>query len=513
MEPNSENQPLKKPDSRISLIDQALSQRSPSLAGLVQGLVTESLLPDKARRDQASLDRLDEIQKFRLLRGTPALNVARFKDDILALVHTSPRLKAFLHDLATYEAKWSRPFPDLATSHKTGDRHQDLFVAMSNHFATTKAFERIGFPTAALVDAWNRSSFGSYVSDTPAVTGLFEGKFPDFVTLCHLPEWRTLMGAHATRIGNQLCAQGERLDLVVFGDGSGELGASIAESVLATRPIRIIHIDISPGMLHRQQLRYRAHGISEKDIVSIQGNLMQCSTLLKSHVPDLGKSYFVLHEILDDLRTHAVWSDRQGTGEMGTLLTARNTQVTTMGLGSEDPIIKNLPFHLPFYRNPSSYPIIRSFCPEAVILLREMLNSIDKGAIYVGDYGMDFIGDSPSRTPQALPYRIYGPGIGNESRNYIGGFSRPCSITADVHPAILHFAEAFGGKIKFLGSQEEFVKAEDPEFHSKISDHLSSCKRIFEGQEVVSLRDQIHARSILSIVCPTMFAGIITKGI
>lgn len=507
-------------DSTVSRIKTALETRSPQAKDLLSGLLTEALLPACALREERFLANLADQLASRKLIGTDAINVARFSDNVSKLIANTQLMPKFLADLAQYEKRWNIPFTEPTNLDKSARRRKVITSVLEKHPLVTKVPKGIspikpkgvlGFPTALLVDIFNRSSLGTYAAESPAVTGLLEGKPSDFMTLCHVPLWREMISRHAIKIAERICLPNERFDVVLLGDGSGELGSSIAEKLVHEgRKTRLIHIDISKPMLEIQKLKYMAAGLKEDEIVSIQGNLMQCRSLLNQHAKDFTKGFFVLHEIFDDLRTHSVWSDIHGGGEMFVSLSLSGNEIETMGMSSNEPLISNLSSYLPFYR--SLNPVMRSFCPEAIILQREMLASMEKGAIYIGDYGWQFINDTFKQSPKSLPYRVYGPKI-RESRDYILGFDNACSITADVHPGILHFSEAFGGKVEFLGLQEDFIEQVSPGFKASIPDSLENCRQIFAGEKAVPLREYQEAFSGLHMTSPSMFAGLITKGI
>ncbi len=497
------------PKLDLRLIHEAAKQRHPALRDLVHGLLQEATLPSIAHAVPENVENLDEVCRYRKLRGTNQIQVDRFADQVKALAAPGSKRINFLDDLERYRKRWSDVIPkgEMAL---TGNRMRDFARALQSHSKAIKLGQAFGGPTALYYDLLNRSPIGSYVSERPAVSDLLERGGTDFVTLCHLPYWRQNMNRHLLEVTKRLCPSGERLDLVMLGDGSGLLGASFGEALKqAGQDFRLIHIDLSPGMLDQQRLRYNSVGVHPEQVISISGNLLRCRLLLKEQVPDLDRTFFVLHEIFDDLRAHSVWSDRIGVGEMHVVF-ENGAYSGITGFKSEESLIKKLPSYLPFYANNKSEPVMRSFCPEAVILLREMLQSANQSAIYVGDYGWDFINDTPATYPQQLPYRIYGKGI-KTPHDLKLVLQHSCSITADTHPALLYMAEAFGGKVEFLGSQEDFIAQVDPTLPESADKMLAECRLICNGEKSARIREHSEALSYCQLLNPSMFAGMVYK--
>jgi hypothetical protein len=497
-------------ERQIGLITKALEEGHPTLPSLLEGLLVEALLPPTAVRNDDFLKDLQLTLAQRARIGTPAIQVTRFKDSVQDLVRDPKRLAGFNEELERYRKAWNHSVPELSEPQKTGNRESDIAAALRRHKHATSVPGAFGVPTATFFDIFNRSTLGAYVSDDrPAVRGESGILNSDFHTLCLCSFWREQVGKHAVNLAKRLSPKQEQMTLVMLGDGAGDLGASLSESLnQAGVNFRIVHIDISPAMLSQQKLRYQAAGVDDEKILSISGNLLRSRLLLRDAIPDLDRAFFVMHEIFDDLRCHAVWSDYQGAGEMCCIFNNGRFE-RTLGLNSPDKLITKLPYYLPFYGNNSSQQVIRGFCPESIILIRELMGVCEHSAMYVGDYAGEFIANK-LEAPKKLPYRVYGQGI-KDTCNYEEGLRHVCSITADVNPSVLYFAEAFGGAVDFIGSQAEFIGQVSPEFAANIDQRIEKTRAIFAGEKAVPIREYMDAFMGTQMFSPTMFAGIVTK--
>lgn len=478
---------------------------------------------DLLRQVEASLDAIDPI-RMRSEELIREVNIVRFYRDAMAMGDVVPdrylsdvqRLtenKALMGKLDThlrqYQSSWTS-FPLRAT----GANHRERVESIAYRHPKAKKMKQVApkdilLPMALVMDIANRSDVGIYTQEQAAVRTIEQGG-SQFQTLAHSPYWRDRMALHGIRMAERF--GGSQFDLVMVGDGSGDLGASMAHELQRHGVnYRLLHMDIGDGHLRQQRERYLEAGIDANRIITVKGSVTEAGKALRK-VPGYRGGFFVLHEVFDALRTHSLNIDAQGMSEDHMFLSP-NYAPSITSIITREPLFDNLLQYFPWYSHRNNIGGGQKhvpFTPEILIAIKEIMKSADKVALYAGDYSGAFALDAYTR--QA--HRTYGHAAASQ-QDYLRFLEQPVDITADVPAAFMGVAHAYGGKVEFAGPQAEFLGQVDdslmPTLAARLDEIEAHARRRYRDEEARELIDD--SLFVTEIANPTMFAAIATKGL
>lgn len=506
----------------VALLNRALSSCSEDVWKALDARIAR--LPVEEQCEQLAR----EVRSTQKDRRLAARSIGALDSDITtvrALVNDPPRMARFGALLDSYLADSDLRFKE---DYNGQDRAAAVRTILHSTQGIThgKASTQEVFPMATMFDVLNRSPLALYQGSNPALHSHYLHGRTSFVTLSFSPQWREALGERAVELSTRFRDQGKPMDLIVIGDGSGLIGGDVAARLAGSgHKFRLIHLDLSAAMLASQREHYISSGINPDSIVSVRGSVLDASSALKTAVPDLKGAFVVAHELFDDLRSHVLQgnsanrvgailgrlgfnSDKAETvSELHLSIEPDTSKINPhFTLSASHPLIRELPEYLPFYAQAKA----ATFSPETVGALREILGSCESVALYVGDYADRFkiSEDSPAETL----LRYHGPGITDET-NISQALTRSGTLTADVVPATLYFVEAFGGKVEFLGTQEEFVGKLKPQLAAHPDLWLRSMREKAKKNDFPDVASVIEAQSRLDMYSPRFFAAEITKGI
>jgi len=472
----------------------------------------KNMLGPFSRETSDLVREVDIIRGTRLLHADTIIRVNPYAEDVEQLASDPEKSKQFDNELIDYEEKWGRA--DYTSKGKT--RRERVFSILDKHPYVQSQHGVYAVPMAALMEIANQSDVGIYTQEKAAVRSL-DDLDTAFTTLAHNEYWRESMGKHAVLMAERFAQKGKRMDLVMVGDGSGDLGATMGRTLMENNiDFRLIHLDVGDGMLKEQKKAYLEAGIDEGKIVGIKGSVIKDLKKIKEALPDYEGGFFVLHEILDALRTHALVADNYGITELHQILNLPQGVRNIEAFDTTHPLLKNIGNYLPFYNPVPGKTRMMPFSPQGVTCLKEILNSAETVSIYTGDYGSQFIlGERSEATYQELPMRVYGRGI-EDKRNYMQVLDKPVDMTADVLPSIVYLSKLYGGKVEHLVTQEDYIGMVDPTLHDRIPDELERIKQRAEngGYAEEDKRQLIEDSLFVTELCnPGIFAAQITKGL
>lgn len=456
-----------------------------------------------------------------LRRQLPALKAARSCFDPAILTQGSTEMQALAADqekmgllLAAAKSYQLRAALQNQLSIAGSTRQEKINSLLAQHPAVKKTNGQFAIPLGLLMDIANQSDVGIYTSGNgDVVKDHNNSSESQFITLAYCNYWRSMMQNWAIKIAERFYQSGTKtFDLVMVGDGSGQLGAALGQALsLYGEPFRIIHLDISQGLLRRQYHAYLEAGLAENQIKSIQGSVTNAPTLINNTVPDFDGGFFVLHEVIDDLRTHGLFIDSyQGTGELY-YIHDRSTELSNKEIHDiSDPSIATT-FPLFTHYQKGKGPRLMPFSLEYPLALNAILECGPKIALYVGDYASRFV----FRNHRLLPLRLCGRTV-TDSEDFSQVFTKEANLTADVDPAILHLASAWGGKVERLTTQDQFLSEVDPSLPGRITTELARIEGLVNsgGYSLENASDFSQDQMlILQIIGPQVFAGLVTKGL
>ena len=435
-----------------------------------------------------------------------------YSEHVLGLVNDHQQAERFRNELSDYETSWS----GVNYSSKGQTRRDRVFSILNRHPYVQRYRDIYAVPLVAMMDIANQSDVGIYTQEKAAVRSL-DHLDSAFATLSHNEYWRKMMGKHAVLMAERFARQGKRMDLVMVGDGSGELGATMAKALLEKKyDFRLIHLDIGEGMLLEQKKEYLQAGIDPKSIVSIKGSVIKDIGKIRDYVPDYEGGFFVLHEVLDALRTHSIISDNYGISELHQMVNLPPGVRDKEAFDTTDSLVKGVGKYLPFYNPVGNTTRILPFSPQGATCLEKILAVGDSSAIYVGDYGAQFIlGEKTINAYMELPVRVYGKGVENK-QDYLQLFDMPVDMTADVLPSIVYLSQMYGGTVEELTTQENYLSIVDPSLPNRSSEEIqkilqrAQSRGYKSGDETQLIQDSLFTTQLCN---PCVFAAQITKGI
>lgn len=455
---------------------------------------------------------IDTVEKSRLSFRKGITRINPYSEEIIDLVNDPERVGRFKSELKDYEDKWAK----IKYTSKGLTQRERVISILKQHPYVKKGGNIYAIPLAVMMDIANQSDVGIYSQGKPVLTSLENFFDTAFATLAFNKYWREMMGKHAIRMAERFSRQGKKMDLVMVGDGSGDLGASMAQVLLTSDfDFRLVHMDISDGMLTQQKNTYLQAGIPEDKIIGIKGSVIKDAGKIKQTIPDFEGGFFILHELLDSLRTHTIVSDYYGITELYQVTDLAGTR-DLEAFETTHPLIQHAGQYLPFYNPVKGQTRLIPFSPQGIICMREILEKCDEVAMYIGDYGGQFvIGEKTEAVYKGLPVRVYGEGV-KDKDDYSLLFKQPVDMTADVLPTIVHFSSIYGGQVEQLTTQEEYLAIVDPSLPKKIVSEMERIRQKSQsggykaGDERQLLQDSLFVKEICN---PCFFAAQITKGI
>lgn len=390
-------------------------------------------------------------------------------------------------------------------------RQQFLSRMLESHPHILRTHVSYSIPLALLMELTNRSKFGIYTNGNAKVTPSDKSLEATFITLAFCSYWRRMMGRWAVKMAQRFKQSGaEDFNLIMVGDGTGQLGASMTQA-LQRKGIkhRLVHIDIGENLLLQQREAYMRTGINHDDVISINGSILDAPTLLAANVPDFKGGFFVLHEVIDALRSHSLVVSPSETKELYYEV-GNGSSGTIAPYNVSNPHLKRCSNYFGFYRDPSHTRFL-PFSVEYLLAIKAIMESAPHVAAYIGDYSSQFTWG----TFDKVPLRVYG-GNRETSFDYTNILDSEAFVdtTVDVDPSIIYLAEAFGGKVEFLGPQENFLTEVDPMLTDRLQVELrrignKTLKGYRADEEMAFWEDY----AFYQIASPSMFAAIATKNI
>lgn len=360
------------------------------------------------------------------------------------------------------------------------------------------------------------SELGIYTRHRGEITPTVQNFNFEFLTLQFLSYWRNTMGLWILKLADKFKAAGQdNIDIVMVGDGAGELGAAISETLLlAQRHFRLIHLDVGLGSLQQQKETYLRYGIPEERILTIEGSVLDASRLLKERAPGFCGGIFLLHEVLDNLTSHQVYIGKAGPQELYLSLendidiTRSKLIAGNMAAPYTSSLLESLDF-FPFFRYPGVDRIF-PYSIELPLAIKAIAESAPRVAAYFGDYAPHLV------------YHLYEDLSVSAIRFYQKGrkvgikefFADECDITSDVDFRMIALALAFGCNLDVLDSQENIIAKLDPRFRERIEKEIRELdKRTMRDYTPKNILEFFRHRLLLQLASPSMFGSLITKGI
>lgn len=460
-------------------------------------------------------EQLECIHLYKDAKRSGLVAVDRHRIDIEGLAADPVRSSLFLRQLDAYLTS------EFYTPEASEVRDLTRKTAMLNSFVKEQRViclpdrsdpAYMAIPYAVLMHLANRSPLGLYGGGVSAINEYESGQKNAISTLTRSPYWRRLMCTDAAKVAERFRAKGVPMDLVMVGDGSGALGTELGMDLFRRGDLnRLIHIDISGAMLQNQRKRYLSEGIPEPRVISIQGSALNIRQLLNSRVPDHVGGHFVLHEIFDDLIIHPVYVTGDRVYEMYTIVDRGLESVDVRPFPSSDPIIENACTYFPFLASDNGSRV-GTISLEPVAIMREILLSSENVAMYIGDYGEQFILDVFAHGHDRNPLRSYGStGVAGVAEDLL---TTPTNITGDAFPSILYLSSLFGGTVERLSDQYDYFSDLAPGIGADITARVQNIEgrtRTLSYTDVPRLLEDIHIGSQLNL--PTFFAAMVTKGL
>jgi hypothetical protein len=458
-------------------------------------------------------DEIPSVKGSRLLFQKGQLRVDPYHDQITRLTANKGLSSKLLEELSVYEQQWS----EIRYRSHGQSRREQVNSILKRHPHVQQIRGIYAIPLVVLMDIANQSDIGLYTQSTPRVTSL---SLMDtaFTTLSHNDYWRRMMGRHGVLIAERFAKKSIPFDLVMVGDGSGDLGVDMAKALEEAHfDFRLIHLDIGDGALEQQQKSYMKAGIPNDRLVGIKCSVTEAGTAIRKAVPDFKGGYFVLHEVLDALRTHSLLSDIYGgIRELYQIIGLPDNPYELQAFEPTNDLVRRVANYFPLYQPVKSDARMIPFSPAWLSCIREILSSGEHIAIYIGDYGGQFVmGEATNTAYEELPMRVYGKGIVDKHK-YTQVFEREVDMTTDVLPSIVYVASLFGGEVEYLLTQEQYLTLVDTELPKAIPVELARIETATqndaykEGDEVRFLQDELYATQICS---PLGFGSLITKGL
>jgi hypothetical protein len=458
------------------------------------------------------LEEIKAITAQRLIKDLGAIRINPYEEDVKRLLADPSAVSAFIHSLNDYEQAWST-VPNTSTGLTRKSRVRDI---LDHHPYVQHQNGVYAVPLAVLGEIANRSDLGIYTQDHAAVTPLHQLDSA-FLTLSHNEYWKSMMGRQALVMARRFKSLGKRMDLVMIGDGSGDLGGVMARELLDhDMDFRLIHMDIGNGSLALQKSRYQSLGIPHEQIVSIKGSVLTDVGHIRQVVPDYDGGFFILHEVFDAFRTHVMVSDYYGITELYHLIPTLPGFPDLLPFEPTHRLLADIGNYFHFYKPLSDTTRMIPFSPEIVTCMRQILSSNETVAMYIGDYGGLFVmGEADASAYNISPMRVYGRS-NPDIYNYNSVQDQEIDTTADVLPTIVHLSSLFGGTVEQLLSQEDYLCLVDPTLSSRIPGKIKRIQRKAQSRDyenLLQINELVQDSMFISQICnPSLFAAQITKG-
>ena len=238
---------------------------------------------------------------------------------------------------------------------------------------------------------------------------------------------------------------------------------------------------------------------------------------IRQSVPDYDGGFFILHEVFDILRTHVMVSDYYGITELYQIVPALPGVSSLQSFEPTHPLLAEIGNYFHFYKPLPGKTRMIPFTPEIVTCMRQILASNKTVAMYIGDYGGQFVkGEAEASTYQEPPMRVYGRS-NPEIYDYQSVVDHEVDMTVDVFPTIVHMSSLFGGVVEHLLSQEDYLGIVDSTLSSRLPTEIERIRLKAQSREyenTQSVSDLVQDSLFIAQICnPSLFAAQITKGI
>ena len=452
-----------------------------------------------------------------------------------ALIRDPKKAEALLSAIDRYrevaEDQRSVAFAEMARVQSLGLTRGELIKQIfDKHPAVMSEMGSYVIPLHILMEIANRyGDLGFYTQGADfSVTPRNDDSDFTFSTLAFYDYWRLMMGRFTVSMAHRFIWSGEScFNLVMIGDGSGQLGGVLASALnmAGIERYRLFHLDMAEGLLQQQREEYSRAGA--KEVVSLKGSLFDAPRIFKE-ISGFTGGFFVLNEVITSLTAHSLsvtsnrkWLEFAAMYPFPESFKKLFSLLGGISAGDSSPDWMPLPQKLSaelesvlsffkFYLHKKGEMYKIPFSVEYLEAIRSLLNCGEKLAISISDYGDAFIVGEPK---DDLPMRAYG--AGNHNR-YMEVIKKPIDMTVDADPSLIYFARLFGGNIEFLGTMCSLMQRLDPSFRTGV---VSELNRIFSKAEVSGysrrsgmqiLQDNLFLREIAN---PGYFSALITRGL
>jgi hypothetical protein len=404
-----------------------------------------------------------------------------------------------------------------------GRNHEEKVRSILNRHPLVVRLEGglFSIPFAVLMEIANYSDVGVYSQRDLEVVSRNHTVGGAFVTLPCMPYYRNMMARYVLEISQRFRRAGfERFDLVMVGDGAGHLGGAMGAALQKQGVnFRLIHADISPGLLDQQREHYLQCGIDPLRINAVRGPLLDLPELLRASIFDFSGGFFVLYEVLDALRADSVFLLDGELHEMRFLVNFEKDRVNHHLVPLEAPgwqpyvnpalvkCVRKIPAYLEG-KEPRAFP----FSADYLLAIKALMDCAPRSVFYFGDYAGQF-----AHWPTTdLPMRIFSAGeLDFNVQDYESILFQLTDATVDVDPGLLYLVGGLGGKVDFLSPQYDFLSRFDTSLELRVPFEVRQIEEKFrEGRYTVERMEAFDNDVVFlhHILIPAVFAAQISRG-